>query len=96
MKSLAYGKPLDVAIRLVLATIGGYFISIWVTVLLVPVLPGEKHTQVLTAIELVFLIYLVVFIWAFTRLSLKRLGIETFSILFITGAAVWAIHGGLS
>ncbi|MEW6205034.1 MAG: hypothetical protein AB1516_06900 [Pseudomonadota bacterium] len=96
MKSHSYGKPFDISVRLLLATIGGYFISMWAATLLAPVLPGHRHTQVLTAIEIVFLIYLAIFIWAFTRLSLKRLSLETFAALLITGAAVWATHGGLS
>lgn len=96
MKSLSYGKPFDISVRLILATIGGYFISMWTAILLTPVLPGQRHTQVLTAIEIVFLIYLAVFIWAFTRLSLKRLSLETFAALLITGTAMLASHGGLS
>lgn len=96
MNSPAYGKPFDIAIRLLLATVGGYFISLWAAILLTPLLPGEKHTQVLAAIELVFLIYLIVFIWAFARISLKKLSVETIAVLLLTGSGVWAIHGSLA
>lgn len=96
MNSQSYTKPVGITVRLAHATIGGYFISLWTAVLLVPALPGGKHTQVLTAFELVFLIYLAVFIWAFARTSLKQLSLEIFLALLVTGTAVWARHGGLS
>ena len=96
MKSHSFGKPADIAVRLALATLGGYFLSMWSAILLAAILPGEKYTRVLAAIELVFLIYLLVFVWAFTRLSLKQLSLETFAALLITGMAVWVTHGGLS
>ena len=93
---LTYGKPFDIAARLLLATVGGYFGSIWAAILLAPLLPGQRHTQVLAAIELVFLIYLLVFIWAFTRHSLKTFSAEFTGFLVITGTTVWAIHGSLA
>lgn len=96
MNSVSYGKPFDVAVRLLLATVGGYFISLWTAIVLTPLLPGDKHTQVLTAIELVFLIYLIVFIWSFARTSLKKLTAEALGVFFLTGSCVLTIHGSLS
>lgn len=96
MNSTHFGSPLDTLIRLGLATVGGYFGSLWAAILLAPLLPGQKHTQVLAAIELVFLIYLLVFIWAFTRHSLKTFSAEFTGFLVITGTTVWAIHGSLA
>jgi hypothetical protein len=96
MKATTYGKPFDIAVRLAFATVSGYFISTWLAILLAPALPGERHSQVLAAIEIVFLIYLVIFMWAFTRVPLKKLGIELFAALSIAGVAVWVTHGGVA
>lgn len=91
-----YGSPFDILLRMSLAVGGGYFISLWVVILLTPLLPGERHTQVLTAVEIVFLVYLLVFIWAFARVSLKKLSTEFIATFLITGATVWITHGSLA
>ncbi|KRE89505.1 hypothetical protein ASG87_04040 [Frateuria sp. Soil773] len=80
---------LDVALRTLAATFGGYAIAALCTALLPRLLPLPRNEAVVAATLLSFAIYATVVLWAFATASAWRLCGWVLGILAVLGAAAW-------
>ncbi len=71
-QSLLLSYRLQVALRVLLAAVGGYFATVVTAIFLVNVLPLSRSDAVVTSALSTFVIYTLAVIWVFSAHSLRR------------------------
>jgi hypothetical protein len=83
---------LDVGQRIVAAFVGGYALTILVSILIADALPGPMFDRVMTAVMLSFLILPGIVLWAFALPSSWSIWTRMLPAGLLLGGLVYLIH----